>query len=740
MRQARGLLPYAAFAVFVVGATIVALIVSTLGPAASVPDALASPSPTAAATATVRPATDLSPTGRLAYWRSEANGDYLLWLANADNSRRRSVAKADASVVSRTRWSADGNFVAYVESGVRLVAVRVDGVTATYTLAPELRADGYRIVDHRFSPNGSRIAATVQRATGSQSDVYVAAPGGLWVRLTTTEDVLAADWISEEELLVQTIGGIVGRLRAAGRDQLRPLTGLTAATPIIGDDGRVHFLAGRVNGFAGSAETLVFAAASSVWSMTADGEDLRRESVNLDADSFRLDGQWPSGGYLLHRGTNPAPVALGRTPAQPNVVLPLELPTTAGLIERLAVSPDKRFAIGFAGSNLVRVDLSAAGAPASSVVLLGSVAQGDAWFPRTAALATHTPSKADVPAARYVFALGGHLWTMGADGAPTLLRAGNTNSQTLRRFPLMAPQWSPAGDKLLTVESLGPGGAAFQLIPVVIGRDGAVRRYLTPSSVGRIATWSPDGAQLAVVGFPAAEQDPVILSSDLTVSLMDAPSGAIASSIPGREAYWTKTGLVVLSNGTWRPGDRARDEQALEMWTAGQKRQITTIAKLIAPLFAGADKTAQTPLTVRGITQTSVVTAAPDGAHLAVHVNFLGTTNTPSFAIVRTKDGTASTIVAGDSVSDEAWSSTGRHIGYTVTTTQTGQAPKLRGIVRDAETGEVTLEQDGRFAGWSPDGLWVYAARPEGLFARRIAGGDQVRFSPYGVVVSATKP
>ncbi len=728
MREARGLLPYAAFAVLVVGATVVALVVSTLGPPAAVPEA-ASPSPTAIATAAVRPTTDLSPNGRLAYWRAEANGDYLLWLANADNSRRRSVTKADPNAVSRTRWSADGNFVAYVESGVRLVVVRVDGVVANYTLGPELRADGYRIVDHRFSPSGARIAATVQRATGSQSDVYVAAPGGLWMRLTTTEDVLAADWVSEDELLVQTTGGIVGRLRATGRDQLRPLTGLAGATPIIGDDGRVYFLSGRVNGFAGSAETLVFASLSSVWSMTADGEDLRRESVTLDADSFRLDGQWP-GGFLLHRGTNPAQVAV----AKGNV----ELPTSAGQIERLAVSPDKRFAIGFAGTNLVRIDLTAAGAPASAVVLLGSVAQGDGWFPRTAALATSTPAKADVPAARYVFALGGHLWTMGADGAASLLRAGNTNSQTLRRFFLGAPQWSPAGDKLLTVESLAPGGAAFQLIPVVIARDGTVRRYLTPSSVGPIATWSPDGTQFAVVGLPAAAQDPVVLSSDLTIALIDAAAGITTSQIPGREVYWTKAGLIVLSNGTFGVGGRARDEQALELWSGGQKRQITTIAKLVAPLFAGADKTASTPLNVSGITQTSVLSAAPDGAHLAVHLSFLGASPSFVFAVIRAKDGTTSAIE--DGAGDEAWSSTGRYIGYTATRSVFGTPPRTRAIVRDAETGEIVLDLDGRFAGWSPDGLWAYLGRPEGLFARRIAGGEPVRFSPYGVVMSATKP
>jgi hypothetical protein len=118
--------------------------------------------------------------------------------------------------------------------------------------------------------------------------------GGTWTRLTTTEDVIAGDWLSEDELLVQTTGGIIGRLRAGDRDQMRPLTGLPGATPLLGDDGRVHFLSGRVAPFAGAAETLVYAAQSSVWSMTADGEDLRREPVTLEADNFRLDGQWPA--------------------------------------------------------------------------------------------------------------------------------------------------------------------------------------------------------------------------------------------------------------------------------------------------------------------------------------------------------------------------------------------------------------------------------------------------------------
>src|SRR6185295_10244329 len=219
---------------------------------------------------------------------------------------------------------------------------------------------------------------------GSQTDVYVSGVGGTWTRLTTTEDVIAGDWLSEDELLVQTTGGIIGRLRAGDRDQIRPLTGLPGATPLLGDDGRVHFLSGRVAPFAGAAETLVYAAQSSVWSMTADGEDLRREPVTLEADNFRLDGQWP-GGYLLHRGTNAAQVAVAKTA--------IDLPTTAGLIERLQASSDKKFAIGFAGGNLVRVDLSPTGAAGNAAVLLGSVSQGDAWFPRTASLATVAPPR-----------------------------------------------------------------------------------------------------------------------------------------------------------------------------------------------------------------------------------------------------------------------------------------------------------------------------------------------------------
>src|SRR5690349_15319016 len=65
----------------------------------------ASPAPSAS-----RPAIELSSAGRLAYWRTEPNGDNQLWVSNIDGSGRHPIAKIDLlSRVSSTRWSPDGN-------------------------------------------------------------------------------------------------------------------------------------------------------------------------------------------------------------------------------------------------------------------------------------------------------------------------------------------------------------------------------------------------------------------------------------------------------------------------------------------------------------------------------------------------------------------------------------------------------------------------------------------------------
>jgi hypothetical protein len=246
----------------------------------------------------------------------------------------------------------------------------------------------------------------------------------------------------------------VGRLRATGRDQLRPLTGLASATPVIADDGRVYFLSGRVSGFAGTSETLVFAASANVWSMTADGEDLRRETTALESDSLRLDAVLPAGGgYLVHRGTNPAQVVVGKSG-------PIDLPTNAGLVERMQVSPDRRFGLGFAGANLVRLDLArtARSRTRSSARLRD---WGDAWFhapPRSRG----SPPQTDIgralrlrSAASLVHGDGG-IPTSCAPGTPTPKRSDSS---------LAPAQWSPSGDRVLTVESLAAGASAFSSSP-----------------------------------------------------------------------------------------------------------------------------------------------------------------------------------------------------------------------------------------------------------------------------------
>jgi hypothetical protein len=118
-------------------------------------------------------------------------------------------------------------------------------------------------------------------------------------------------------------------------------------------------------------------------------------------------------------------------------------------------------------------------------------------------------------------------------------------------------------------------------------------------------------------------------------------------------------------------------------------------------------------------------------------VSFLGLSPFVGYAIIRVRDSVTSKFIFDEFVADEAWTSTGRYLGYTATATN---AAPQHAIVRDAETGETVMDVDGRFAGWSPDGLWTYIARADGLYARRLAGGDPVRFSPFGVPVSATRP
>jgi hypothetical protein len=290
----------------------------------------------------------------------------------------------------------------------------------------------------------------------------------------------------------------------------------------------------------------------------------------------------------------------------------------------------------------------------------------------------------------------------------------------------------------MTVESLGTGASAQQLIPVVIDRAGKATRLVALSSVLPSTTWSPDGSLIAAVALPAPPQDPSVILSELTIRVVSL-DGALGQSIPGREVVWTKPGMFVITNGSIRANDRARDEQSIELWNGTQKRTVTTVARIIG------DPRALAPSMTRGITSVSNITAAADGTFAAVRVSFLGTTATSFVALLRASDGAVTQHVFGDRLADESWSPARALLGYTNTTGGTGltgsaQEAKPLAVVRDPVNGAVVAEVDGRFAGWSPDGTWFYVATNGGLYARKLTGGELVRVSPIGAPVSVTKP
>ena len=731
--QARRLLPYAGIAVFVVAATVVALVLTTLrmpvGTAEDSGSASASPS-------AVRPATDLSPNGRLAYWRLEPSGDYVLWVANTDNTRRRAVSKApQPRAVTVTKWAANGSAVAYVDTGVHLVVAGLDGTTSTYDLPPDMVAAGYRIVDHAFSPSATTIAVTVQRAAFNELDVLLCSRSGSWTRLTTTHDVTAGPWISEDELLVGTGGGVIGRLAASGTDRLHPLTSVFGRSPIVGNDGRVYFVGGI--GFMTANRLPQFANDPGIWSVTIDGDDLRHErTTELPPDMDRLDGIW-AGGFFAHSPRTGA-LALNGTSA-------LSLPTTSGTIDRIAASSDGRYALAFADTNLVRLDLGPNGTITGNVLLLGSVEHADAWFPRSATLA-RSPRAAvsTLPAERFVFALGGHVWTMGNDGVASLLEVA---PPSMMQNGGLAPRWSPSGDRAVAVEAGTTGGA----VAVVIGPDGRPRELGTiganadTSSAGHTyvassVTWAPDGTRVAAV--ERIIDGRLLLNMDLNVVVFDVATTGVTKAMPGRAAAWTRAGIAVISNGTVRPGATGREGQVLEVWNGAAKRDITTVAALASAPRARAIAPAN------AIAEADGITANSDGSYVATHLVYFvpgAAIGAPyrapmAFVVIRSRDGAVSLVIGDEDVSDEAWSPLGTVIGYTKMPTQPPYGVPQHAVVRDVESGAVLVDVEGRFAGWSPDGAWMFVARDDGLYARALGGGDVVRIAPLGVLVSTTRP
>jgi Tol biopolymer transport system component len=296
----RGLVPFAVAGVLIVVGSSVA-VVSTVRPSSAGP--AASERPSAAASA-VRSGVELSRSSRLAFWR-----DKKLWVSNLDGSLRYAVASTeDLRRVSLTRWSIDGGTVAFIDSGLSVAIVTTDGARVDVDLPIDLRNQGYRISDLRWSPDGRRIAATLLRPGDGRSDAFIidrTAARAEWTRLTSLEDVIAGDWVSNEELLAYTAGGAVGIIGTRAPNSMRLISGVQGVSPIIGPEGRIHFLVGRIPTSRDPSLPYITANRASVWSAATDGSDVRRESA-WELNDVRLDARLPDGRYLVHRGSSNA--------------------------------------------------------------------------------------------------------------------------------------------------------------------------------------------------------------------------------------------------------------------------------------------------------------------------------------------------------------------------------------------------------------------------------------------------
>src|SRR5688572_7516418 len=712
MRHAQALLPYAVTALLVVVTSAAALGLAV----ADVRDARDAAVDRAAATATAVPRTfpELSRASRLAYWRTDPSGGAELTVSNVDGTLRRTLARAEAvRRISLTRWTPDGNAIAYVDNGVALVVAKLDGTRTELALPDDVRTQGGgRIVDHRWSPDSEQIAASVVRAD-LRSDVFFAKIGErTWTRATTLEDAFTADWIAGDVVLVHTGGGVLGTIKTgSATNGIRPLTGLTATSPILADDGRIHFLNGAVSSTPRDI-TLPYLTASgaTVWSMSLDGSDLRRETNNV-MDDVRLDGRYGQGRYLAHRGSSQLQVLLSEGVNIPAI--------DAGPVERAIVAPDGRSAIGFSANRIIRFDLvrgAALGTFGSPSVMLDSVAGGDVWYPRATPAAAVPVPRAGGPAARYAFNLGGHLWSMGPDGVGSFLRA--RTSLAGRRNVL--PAWSPDGDRLLAIQLAGQGLAgvtAATPVAVTIDRAGSVRPYAESRAATAIPSWSPAGDAFAVV-VDRRGVDATSSQADLEVRFVSVDGGLVREAVPGREVVWTRSGVLVLT------------PVSVDIVEGGTRRTLVELPRILGDARGEfpADRTS---------TSFANLSSSPDGAYAAVRVGVTPRVGANRFTVVlvRVADGAITAFLNGSTAQDLGWSPAGRRLGLTQTAEVGTQAQ-----LRDAATGQVIATQPGRFAGWSPDGEWSYVARGEGLFAYQGGGGDGVRVSGIGVPVMTTAP
>ncbi len=730
MRHVRALAPYAAASLLVVVMT-----VAVLG--ASVRDSLvvggrdlasASPRPSAS-----RALPELSRSGRLAYWRTDPGAtDGQLLVSNLDGTQRRAIARAEnVPRLSLVRWVPDGSAVSWVESGQLLVIARLDGLRLEIPPVVEMRSSGARMTDVHWAPNGKAVTATVQRGDG-KTDVWVASADVLqWSRATTLEDVYGSDWLAPDRLLVYTNGGVIATLRFERPDSLQPLTGLAATSPVLGPDGRIHFLAGRVvPGPRDPSVPFPSATSATAYSIAADGADLRKE-IDADLDDMRLDAALGAGRYLVHRGTSPLQVVLGGD----GKVSPLS--TDAGPVQRAVASSDGKALYGLSPSRIVRFDVAAprASPPVSTTptVVIDSANAADVWFPRAATVAAGPSSDVTKPAARYAFWLGRNVWTMGSDGVASLLRPG-PSARSFGRSQAAAPAWSPRGDRVLfldVADTAIPGANSGTLVAYTVAVDGTVRPISGSRGASLSSAWAPDGSAFAVVVDPR-EVDGLTAQAELEARFFATDGTQVRAPIAAREVAWTRAGVMLLS------ADR------IDLVSGDDRRTVVTRSTVLAdPRVAAALPSASGATAAAPTGTLSSLSGSADGTYLGVRL-FLSSAVRPSpgfLVTIRVSDGAVIEFVpspAGPGFRDDlAWSPAGPLVGATVSAAPQPQTTEIRDVA--AKT--LVARQEGRFAGWSPDGSFYYVARSAGLYAYRPGerGSFGIWVSPIGVPVSTAK-
>jgi hypothetical protein len=671
----------------------------------------ASPTPSAS-----RAPIELSRTGRIAYWRTDAGGDVQLWVANLDGGNRRAVAKIDSlSRVQATRWSPDGNAIAWLDRGVAVVVQRIDGggARSELPLPQSVVAANARLIDLDWSTDSASIAATLrggaQGIPTAETDVYVApATGGAWRNATSLGNAFLSQWISPTDLLIHTAAGMIA-VQPAGGGGLTPLTGLVATSPFVGDDGRVYFLAGLVAPAIRDATVPVINAGQArVWSMTIaggtwiEGGDVRQE-VPQPYDDIRLVTQWSPGRFVVHQGASTALSFLAS--GQPLATIP-------GVIDRVVFSPDHRTAIGVSASRIVRYDTARPEAP---VVLLSDVTQPDAWYPGTITLArTATTAATARPLASYAFAMHGLLWTMGPSGYVLFARRLAPDDGSIRRLSGIAlPQWSSHGDRILYFDVSRFRGSVF-----VTDVAGTAVRISDQDAAGPFPTWSPDG-NVAYTDL-ISSFDSAGFGADGEIRIVSPANATRVTTYKAREVAFGGGKTYFIDNGRLNLPLQTRTDHAIVEQTASGSRTVATTAMVAA----GTQFSAAPAL------QLSMLGASADGAFVSVRMSPATGSVGFIFAVIRAADGGPTLQIPGQDVADIRWSPNGHLIGMTL-----ANIP----IVRDAETGAIVASYGiGRFAGWSPDGKWFYVARDIGLYAIPLTGGEPVRISALGVPVSTT--